>query len=60
VVHTHGIIGCDRAVDEGPFWFTLIGRNALVENAVFVPELKQFVLELYKINFRVYFFDHNV
>ena len=58
VVHTHGVVGRDGPIYKGPFWFTLICRYALAENVVLFPELQQFVLELYEINFGVYFLDH--
>ena len=44
MVDAHGVVGGDRAVDEGPLGLTLAQGDHLLEGALLLPELEHLPL----------------
>jgi hypothetical protein len=58
VVNRHWVVGCDRAINEGPVRSTSAKAPQLLKGVSVFPELQYFVLLLYKVYLSRYRFEH--
>jgi hypothetical protein len=58
MMHTHRVVGCDRAINEGPGLLSGVQLAHFLKDAVLLPEAQQFPLLRGEIDFIGYFFEH--
>ncbi len=58
VVHLHGVVGRDGAVQEGPAGLALVLAPQLVEDAALVPEPQHLMLDVYQRDLSIHSAKH--